>query len=97
MADLRSYYQDPNLESSRLEAQAAQKEASAYQSASSLLPEKLKQAINEKLNYNKDIIEQQNKAMAEYFQAPAVAREKYQDIWDPFKRESLVAKEKAQA
>jgi hypothetical protein len=95
--DLQQYYKDPGLEEARTGAQTAQTQASAYQSASSLLPEKLKQAIGEKLDYNKDIIEAKNKAMAEYFQAPSAAREKYQDIWNPFEREKLVAEERTQA
>jgi len=96
-ADLQKFYTDPELEQARTGAQTAATQAAAYQSASALLPEKLKQAIGEKLDYNKDIIEAKNKAMAEYFQAPSAAREKYQDIWNPFQREKLVAEERAQA
>jgi len=58
---------------------------------------KLKQALNEKLNYNKDIIEQQGDSMQQYFAAPSAARAKYQDVWNPFERESLVANERTMA
>ncbi len=92
-----SYYQDPSIEAARSEAGTAQTQASAYASASALLPDKLKQAVLEKLNYNKDLIEAQNKSMAEYFVAPSAAREKYQDIFNPFEREKLVATSRAQA
>ena len=97
MADLASFYQDPELLKAQNTAQNAATQASAYQSAASLLPDKLKQAIGEKLDYNKDIIEQKNKAMGEYFASPSVAREKYQNIWNPFEREKLVAQERQQA
>lgn len=103
MPDLQSYYQDPNLQKAAGEAETAQTQATAYQSAASLLPQKLKEAINEKMDYNKDIIEQKNKAMAEYFQAPSQARAKYSDpgseqyIFNPFQQEALVSQERAQA
>lgn len=94
---MASYYQDPSIESSRQEAETAQTQASSYASASALLPDKLKQAVLGKLNYNKDLIEAHNKSMAEYFVAPSAAREKYQNIWNPFEREKLVATSRAQA
>lgn len=97
MPDTTSYYQDPALEAKRLGAETAQTQASAYASASALLPEKLKQAVLGKLNYNKDLLEAQNKSMAEYFVAPSAARQKYQDIFNPFEREKLVATSRAQA
>lgn len=97
MAELQQYYQTPELEQARTESESAQKKAVAYQSASSLLPSKLRQAIMEKTEYNKDIIAEQNKKMAEYFAAPSAAREKYQDIWNPFTREKLVTEERTQA
>jgi len=94
MADLTEMYQTPELQNLQSDYQTAATQASAYESAANLLPQKLRQAIQEKLDYNKDIIEQKNKAMAEYFQAPSAAREKYQDIWNPFQREKLVAQER---
>jgi len=92
-----NYYEDPALQQAQIEAQHAATTASNYQTAASLLPQKLKDAVNAKLDYNKDIIDQQAKAQAEYFKAPSAAREQYQDIWNPFEREKLVAGERAQA
>lgn len=60
------------------------------------LPDKLKTAVQEKLDYNKDLIEQQSQAAGQYFSAPAEAREMYQDVWDPFQREKLVSQYRAQ-
>jgi len=97
MEDLQSYYTNPDIAQAEAAATDAAKTAVQYQSAASLLPSKLKDAIQQKLNYNKDIIESKNKAMSEYFQAPSAAREKYQNIWNPFTREKLVAQERAQA
>lgn len=97
MADPMSYYQDPNLTQAREQALTSADTASGYQTAASSLPQKLEQAIQEKLDYNKDLISEKNKAQADYIAAPAVAREKYQDIFNPFTRESLVAQEKAGA
>ena len=97
MPDLQSYYTDPSIQEAQQTAEGAATTAAEYQSAASLLPSKLKDAIQGKLDYNKDIIESKNKAMAEYFKAPSMAREKYQDIWNPFSREKLVAEERAQA
>lgn len=91
MADLLTQY-DPSLEQKRQAAEQAAGTAVNYQSAASLLPAKLKSAIQEKLNYNQDIISQQNQAMANYFSAPSQARQDYQNIWNPFEREALVSK-----
>lgn len=97
MIDPNQAYNDPALAQASSEASAAGSTASAYTTAASTLPYKLKQAVLEKLNYNKDLIEQQNKSMADYFAAPAQARDKYSNIWDPTKREALVATSRAQA
>lgn len=82
---------DPSLNSLQQTAQASAGNAINYQSAASLLPQKLKQAILDKLNYNQDIISQQNQAMGNYFSAPSQAREQYQNIFNPFQREALVS------
>lgn len=84
-------YNDPNLASLQSNAQSAAQTASNYQSAAALLPSKLRDAIQSKLDYNKDIIAEQNKAMANYFSAPSTARSDYQNVWNPFDREKLVA------
>ena len=96
-SSLYGNYDPSQLTAAQGESQAAQRQADTYQSASALLPIKLREAVMEKLDYNKDLIEQQNKAMSEYFAAPSRAREKYQGIWNPFEREKLVTEERTQA
>jgi hypothetical protein len=88
---------DPNLPQLQKTSQDTASTALDYSSAQSLLPMKLKQAIMEKLNYNQDIISQQNQAMSNYFAAPSKAREQYQNIFNPFQRESLVSQATANA
>jgi hypothetical protein len=95
--DLQSYYNTPELQQARQQAQTAGQNAINYQSAGAQLPFKLREAVQGKLDYNKDLIEQRNQAMAEYFQAPSAAREEFQDIWNPFQREKLVAESRAQS
>lgn len=89
--DISSLYSSPDITQAQQQSQQAQQTATNYQSAASLLPAQLKQAIEEKLNFNSDIISQQAKAQANYFAAPATARSDYQDIFNPFDREKLVA------
>jgi len=92
LSDIQSYTGGASAASDKASQQYA--EASG---AGATLPMKLKEALGAKLNYNKDIIEQQNSAMGDYFAAPAVAREKYQGVWNPFEREKLVATARSQA
>src|ERR1035437_7920904 len=87
----------PDLNALQTKSNDAQTTASNYQSAADLLPTALKDAINQKLNYNSDIIDAQSKAQANYFAEPAVARAQYQNIFNPFDRESLVAQATANA
>jgi hypothetical protein len=61
------------------------------------LAAKLKDALGKKLNYNEDIIKQQNAALGDYIAAPATARANYQNVWNPFEREKLVAQARSQA
>lgn len=51
----------------------------------------LKQKITEAYSQNADIVAPLDVATQTYFQAPSVAREKYQNIFNPFAREKLVA------
>ena len=101
--DILKYYNDPNLESARTGAEQAATNLQDYGTAATLLPEKLREAVMNKVNYNKDIIEAQNKAQADYFAAPSAARAKYSDpgsadyIFNPFQAENLVSQERAQA
>jgi hypothetical protein len=96
MADLMTHYNDPNLEAARAAASGAASTATSYQSAASMLPAKLKEAIQGKLDYNQDLIKQRNDAASKYFASGSVNREKYQDIFNPFTRESLVAQSRGQ-
>ena len=90
MYDPSTPYNDPNLTAAQTSADNAANTAVQYQSASSVLPNLLKTAINEKIDYNKGLIEAKNKSMVDYFNAPSAARLQYQDIFNPFQREALV-------
>jgi len=94
---LTQYYNTPELQAARQQAQNAGQTAVNYASAAGQLPTKLREAIMNKVDYNKDIITEQNEAMADYFAAPAESRDKYQNIWNPFKREALVSRSVANA
>lgn len=97
MADVQSYYDNPEVLAARGVAQNAASDVAKMGSAVTLLPYKLREAINEKLDYNKDLITQKNKAMEDYFVAPSKARLDYQSIFNPFQREALVSKSVSQA
>jgi len=97
MADFQEYYNDPALTSARDSANSAAAGVIDMSRQVNLLPYKLRDAINEKLDYNKDLITQKNKAMEDYFAAPAESRQKYSDIWNPTQREALVSRSTAQA
>lgn len=97
------YYNDPSLIDAQKAAESAGTTAANYSSAASLLPQKLREAVMAKVDYNKDIISQQDKAQADYFAAPAQARAKYADpssenyIFNPFQAEKLVTEARTQA
>jgi len=97
MYDPSTPYNDPNLTAAQTSADNAANTAVQYQSASSVLPNLLKTAINEKIDYNKGLIEAKNKSMVDYFNAPSAARLQYQDIFNPFQREALVEQAKNNA
>lgn len=102
MADYRDYIPD-EISETRSEAAKLGHKASELGAKAFSFPQKLREAVQKKYNYNKDIIDKQSKAQAEYFAAPAVAREKYvkqpgeEGYVTPQQAESLVAQEKAQA
>jgi len=75
----------------------AAKDLSTLQVGAGALPAKLKEALNTKLNNNKDIINQQSETMQNYFNSGAEARNKYQDVFDPFKKAELVQQERSMA
>lgn len=95
--NITSLYNTPDITNAQTQANTSAQTASNYQSAAAQLPAALKKAIEDKLNYNQDIISQQAKAQANYFAAPAQARQQYQDITNPFDREALVAQSVANA
>ena len=70
---------------------------SALQTGGGTLVAKLKEALNNKLNNNRDLLNQQADTMQNYFNAGAGAREKYQDVWNPFKKANLVQQERSMA
>jgi hypothetical protein len=67
------------------------------QAGAGSLPSKLKEALNTKLNNNKDIINQQADTMGAYFNAGPQAREKYQGVFNPFQKAALVQNERTMA
>lgn len=79
------------------DVQTASQNLADLQTGAGSLPNKLKEALNKKLSYNKDIINQQSETMQNYFAAPSAARAKYQDVWNPFEREKLVAQDRTMA
>jgi len=79
-----------SLDEYRSESERLAKVATEKTSSATVLPDKIRNIINTKLEGNKDIIEQQRAAQADYFGAGDVAREKYADTFDPRKKEALV-------
>lgn len=97
MVDPASYLQDPQLLAAREAAASSGQLATQYATAAGSLPQKLEQAVKEKLDYNRSLIEEKNQAFANYTTAAPAAREKYSNVFDPFAREKLVAQERATA
>lgn len=89
------YFNTPEIQNAQAATDTATKTAMEYGSSLGGLPEKLRQAVLEKFNFNKDLIEQRNKAAADYFAAPSADRVKYADIGNPMMTEKLVAQDKA--
>jgi len=96
-------YNTPELQSAYGSYEESANKAIEYNSAASMLPQKLKEAINEKLDYNKDLIEKKNQLASDYFNAPSEARAKYADqsspnaVWNPMQAEALVSQYRNQA
>ena len=61
------------------------------------LPFKLKEALQQKLDYNKDIIGQSTEALGDYIATPAESRARNENVWNPFQREAIVARDRATA
>jgi len=81
----------------KTDVRTATDQLSTYQAGAGSLPDKLKEALNTKLNNNKDIIDQQSATMENYFNSGANARAKYQDVWNPFEKAKLVQQERSMA
>jgi hypothetical protein len=97
MADLNQYINDPAIGQARDAYQGAASNVASMSSQVNQLPYKLRDAINKKLDNNRDLIEQKNKAKEDYFSSAAEGREQYQDIFNPFQREALVTRGRNQA
>lgn len=80
-----------DIQTANEEAAQAIKTAGNYQAGEYSVADILKQKLTEAYGANKDIIENLDKSVQEYFSSPSAARVKYQDIWNPFQRESLVS------
>ena len=65
--------------------------AGQYQAGEVSVIDTLKQKITEAYSSNQDIIQKLDQAITGYLPSPAVGREKYQNIFNPFQRESLVS------
>jgi hypothetical protein len=79
------------------DVKTATEDLSNLQIGGGTLMTKLKDALNTKLNNNKDIINQQADTMQTYFNSGAQAREKYQDVFNPFEKAKLVQQERSMA
>lgn len=82
---------DPDLETAQEEAYAAAQKAGQASAGVGQAAQEIKNRLNEAFNYNQDIIDPLDEATAEYLSAPKVARERYQNIFNPFSREKLVS------
>ena len=65
--------------------------ASEYASGTYNVESILKQKLNDAYKSNQDIVGKLDQSTADYLSAPSVAREKYQNIFNPFSREKLVS------
>jgi hypothetical protein len=81
----------------KTDVKTASADLSNLQAGAGSLPSKLKEALNTKLNNNKDIINQQSATMENYFNSGANARAKYQDVWNPFEKAKLVQQDRSMA
>jgi len=79
------------VQQARKVATESASKASAATSAGYSIPDELKNKLNEAYEYNADLVEPLDKATSSYLSSPNVAREKYQDIFNPFTREKLVS------
>lgn len=79
------------LEQVRTKANQLTGVAGEYSAGANNVESLLKQKLTEAYKANEDIVKPLDVATANYYSAPSVAREKYQDIFNPFTREKLVS------
>jgi hypothetical protein len=79
------------LEESKQKVSSAMSNYTNLASGQATIAETLKQKALEAYKNNEDIVKPLDTATADYYNAPSVAREKYQDIFNPFTREKLVS------
>lgn len=81
----------PEVEIARANASKAGADLASVAGAEPMIADVLRQKIIEAYNSNQDITIPLDKATTTYLGAPQAAREKYQDIFNPFQRENLVS------
>lgn len=103
MAEDYSQYIPEKITQAGQSAAELSKIASSIGAGAYSFPAKLKEALQKKLNYHQDIIQQQAQAQASYFAAPSAARAKYTKqpgeagYINPMQAEALTAGERAGA
>lgn len=80
-----------DITSARTAAESAQSQYGQLAGYGQTVGDVIKQKALDAYNASQDIIKPLDVATQEYLTAPQVAREKYQDIFNPFSREKLVA------
>jgi hypothetical protein len=79
-----------DIQSARTAASSAQGRAGELAAYQPSVADAIKQKALEAYNYNQDLVKPLDTATSDYLQSPNVAREKYQDVFNPFSREKLV-------
>lgn len=83
--------------SAKADVQRTGEDSARVSGEAATLPFKLKEALQQKLDHNKDIISQSTDALADYIATPAESRARNENVWNPFQREALVARDRANA
>lgn len=81
----------PEITQARQNAQSAGQAAATTGSEQFKVEDVLRQKIVNAYNASQDIVKPLDEATSTYLGAPQAGREKYQDIFNPFQRENLVA------
>lgn len=84
-------YLTPDITAARDAASAQSTRAGEFASASASVGDVLKEKALKAYQDNQDIIKPLDTATAGYLSAPATARAKYENIFNPFQREALVS------